>query len=71
MSQGNQKRINIEIDDFINSDTKIPDAKILKEDKLLDFAGIRVATIDPRISTKTLQLTQKIKEKIHQITHLS
>ena len=64
------KEIPIEIDHFISKNTKIPDSKVFKEDKLLDFAGIKVGTIDPRITEEVLLLTKSIKDKISQINSL-
>jgi len=64
------KDLNIGIHHFISRDTKVPDSKVFKEDKLMDFAGIRIGTIDPRITEQVLKLTENIKDKVTEINQL-
>jgi len=70
MTRKESKGIRIGIDDFIGGDTKIPESKVFKEDKLMAFAGIKVGTIDPRISNEVLDLTKRIRAKISEISNL-
>ena len=70
MTQKESKGIRIGIDDFIGSNVKIPDSKVFKQDKLMAFAGIKVGTIDPRISSEVQDLTKKIRDKIEDISNL-
>lgn len=70
MTQKESKSIRIGIDDFIGSTVKVPDSKVFKQDKLMDFAGIKVGTIDPRISSEVLDLAQKIRDKVTEISNL-
>lgn len=65
------KGVRIGIDDFIGNDTKVPDSKVFKEDKLMAFSNIKVGTIDPRITEQVLERTKEIKAKITKITDLT
>lgn len=68
MTQNNKSAIRVGIDDFITNETKIPDAKIPKDAKLMDFSNIKVGMIDPRISNEVLDLANKIKESLNKIS---
>lgn len=64
------KGIRVGIDDFISVDTKIPDVKISKSDKLMDFSNIKVAVIDPRVSNEVLKLTSKIRDLANSLNNI-
>ncbi len=62
---------NIEIDDFIVEELiEKPTKKVDPKAKLIDFANIKVAAIDPRVKKEINDLIDSAKSKISRIKSL-
>jgi len=56
----NQPKKTLDLDDFIDSDVRVKtNATIDPQDRLLDFARIKVSAIDPQLR---LEIDQHLKE---------